>query len=272
MADAGLAALHDVDVKVEERGQDLNVAFTWERPVPAVVFERSGFVWAVFGRRSEVDSGRLTGNDWITGANQIRNDHATVLRLKVRAGLFLVMKRTGSRWVLTLTSSKGGPKNLLSPVAQPFHKNGPRVFVPAKDSARLVRIYDPEVGDELFTIPMLDSSAGVPIRHTYAEFQLLPTAQGLAIRPEIDNLLICAARHGVIATTKVGLALSAMDANSKQAESTYSASMKRPIMHLYNWRGGRKNDPKQFQISARNYCCVWRPRPRPAAIRLVGRW
>ncbi len=270
IADAGLAALHDVDVEVKESGEDLNLAFTWERAVPAAVFERSGYVWAIFGRRSEVDSQRLADNDWISGASQIRNDHATVLRLKVRPGLFPVMKRQGSRWTLTLTPSRGGPKTLLSPVAQPFHKNGPRVFIPAKDSARRIRIYDPEVGDELFAIPMLDSSAGVPIRHTYAEFQLLASAQGLTIRPEIDDLLIRAARHGVIATTKAGLALSALDANAQQADNTYSASMKRPIMHLYNWRGGRKDDPRKFDIYRKGL--LLRLASAPKAGRNKARW
>ncbi|MFP6748926.1 MAG: hypothetical protein VCD66_15155 [Alphaproteobacteria bacterium] len=270
VADAGRAVLHDVDVEVSENGEDLNLSFTWKRPVPAVVFERSGYVWAIFGRRSEVDSARLAGNDWITGANQIRNDQATVLRLKVRAGLFPVMKRQGSRWLLTLTPSRGGPSTLLSPVAQPFHKNGPRVFIPAKDSARQIRIYDPEVGDELFAIPMLDSGAGVPIRHTYVEFQLLASAQGLAIRPEIDDLEIRAARHGVIATTKTGLALSALDANSEQAESTYSASMKRPIMRLYNWRGGREEDPRRFDTYRKEL--LLRLASSPKAARNKARW
>ncbi len=270
MADTGLASLHDVDVEVNEKGEDLNLVFTWERSVPAVVFERSGYVWAVFGRRSEIDSSRLAGNDWISGANQIRNDHATVLRLKVRAGLFPVMKRQGSRWNLTLTPARGGPKTLLLPVAQPFHKNGPRVFVPAKDSARQVRIYDPEVGDELFTIPMLDSSAGVPISHAYVEFQILSTAQGLVIRPEIEDLVIRAARHGVIATTKDGLFLSALDANSEQAESTYSASMKRPVMHLYRWRGGRENNPEKFDEFRKQL--LLRLASAPKAGRNKARW
>ncbi|MBT4565055.1 MAG: hypothetical protein HOC44_18930, partial [Rhodospirillaceae bacterium] len=269
-ADVGIGELHDVKVDIAEKGDDLHLTFSWERAVPAVAFERSGYVWAVFGRRSEVDSRRLADNDWISGASQIRNDHATVLRLKVRAGLFPAMQRSGSRWLLKLTPARGGPKTLLSPVAQPFHKNGPRVFIPAKDSARLVRLYDPEVGDELFAIPMLDSSAGVPINHTYVEFQILPTAQGLAIRSEIDDLQIRAARHGVIATTKAGLALSALDANSEQAESTYSASMKRPIMHMYSWRGGRTEDPKAFDKFRK--ALLLRLASAPKAGRNKARW
>ena len=269
-ADVGIGELHDVKIAVDEDGNDLKLSFTWERAVPAVVFERSGYVWAVFGRRAAVDGRRLAGNDWISGANQIRNENATVLRLKVRAGLFPVMQRTGSRWLLTLTPSRGGPKTLLSPVAQPFHKNGPRVFIPAKDSARLVRIYDPEVGDELFAVPMLDSSAGIPINHVYAEFRLLPTAQGLAIRSEIDDLLIRAARHGVVATTKTGLALSALDANSEQAESTYAASMKRPIMHLYSWRGGREENHKEFDKFRKSL--LLRLASAPKAGRNKARW
>ena len=243
---ADVGELHDVNIEVAQKGEDLNLLFNWKIPVPAAVFERSGYVWAVFGRRSEIDGRRLTGNDWINGASQIRNDNATVLRLKIRAGLFPIMQRRGNFWQLTLTPSKGGPKTLLSPVAQPFHKNGPRVFIPAKDSARQVRLYDPEVGDEVYTVPMLDSGAGMPIRHSYVEFQLLATAQGLAIKPKVDDLEIRAARRGVIATTKAGLILSAVDSNSVEAANIYSASMKRPIMPLYDWRGGRQDDPAAF--------------------------
>lgn len=269
-ADPDAAKLHAVKVELAEKGDELRLLFTWEKPVPAAVFERSGYVWAVFGRRSEIDSRRLAGNDWITGASQIRNDYATVLRLKVRAGLFPVMHRRGNFWQLTLSPARGGPKTLLSPVPQPFHKNGPRVFIPAKDSGRQVRLYDPEVGDEVFAVPMLDSGAGMPIRHSYVEFQLLATAQGLAIRAEIDDLIIRAARRGVIATTKAGLVLSALDANSVQAATTYSASMKRPIMNLYDWRGGRKDDPKEFDVYRQTL--LQRQAAAPKAGRNKARW
>lgn len=262
--------LHDVSVELAEKDEELRLLFAWEKPVPAVVFERSGYIWAVFGRRSEIDSRRLLGNDWISGADQIRNDNATVLRLKVRAGVFPVMQRRGRFWQLTLTPARGGPKTLLSPVAQPFHKNGPRVFIPAKDSARQVRLYDPEVGDEVYAVPMLDSGAGVPIRHSYVEFQLLATAQGLVIKSEIDDLIIRAARRGVIATTKTGLVISAVDANSVHAASTYSASMKRPIMQLYNWRGGRPDDPKAFEDYHKTL--LFRLASAPKAGRNKARW
>ena len=269
-ADPDREKLHDVKIKLTEQGEDLQLTFSWEKPVPAVVFERSGYVWAVFGRRSEINSRLLTGNDWISSASQIRNDNATVLRFKVRAGLFPVVERRGSLWQLTLTPARGGPKTLISPVAQPFHKNGPRVFIPAKDSARQVRLFDPEVGDELFAVPMLDSGAGVPIRHSFVEFQLLATAQGLAIKAEIDDLLIRVARRGVIATTKSGLVLSALDGEAIQAESTYAASMKRPIMQLYNWRGGREDDPEAFE--AYRQTLLSRLASAPDAGRNKARW
>ncbi len=268
--DADSAKLHDVSIELAEKGEELRLLFTWEKPVPAVVFERSGYVWAVFGRRSEIDSRRLAGNDWISGATQIRNDNATVLRLKVRAGLFPVMQRRGRFWQLTLTPSGGGPKTLLSPVAQPFHKNGPRVLIPAKDSARQVRLYDPEVGDEVYAIPMLASGAGMPIRHIYVEFQLLATAQGLVIKSEIDDLIIRAARRGVIATTRTGLVISALDSDTVQAANTYSASMKRPIMQMYDWRGGRADDPKAFD--GYHKALLFRLASAPKAGRNKARW
>ncbi len=246
VVDADAGKLHNVRIELAEKGDELRLLFAWEKPVPAVVFERSGYVWVVFGRRSEIDSQRLIGNDWISGASQIRNNEATVLRLKVRAGLFPVMQRLGNFWHMTLSPLRGGPKTLLSPTPQPFHKNGPRVFIPALDSARQVRLYDPEVGDEIFAVPMLDSGAGMPIRHNYVEFQLLATAQGLVIKSAIDDLIIRAARHGVIATTRTGLVISALDANLVRSANTYSASMKGPLMQLYDWRGGREVDPKVF--------------------------
>ncbi|MDA1098916.1 MAG: hypothetical protein O2967_08005 [Proteobacteria bacterium] len=266
--DAG--EMHDVSIELDQKGEELRLLFAWEKPVPAAVFERSGYVWAVFGRRSNIDSRRLIGNDWISAANQIGNDNATVLRLKVRAGLFPVMQRRGRFWQLTLTPSRGGPNTLLSPVAQPFHKNGPRLFIPATDSARQVRLYDPEVGDEVYAIPMLDSGAGMPIHHSYVEFQLLATAQGLVIKAEIDDLIIRAAGRGVIATTKTGLVMSAVDPESVQAANTYSAAMKRPVMQLYEWRGGRAEDPKVFDDYRK--ALLFRLASAPKAGRNKARW
>ncbi|MDP6346233.1 MAG: hypothetical protein QF491_22040, partial [Alphaproteobacteria bacterium] len=206
-----------------------------------------GYVWIIFGALADFDGRRLAGNRWIAAANRVRHHEATVLRLKVHAGLFPVMKRQGSHWTLTLTSARGGPGKLIVPVSQPFHKDGPRVFIPAKESARQVLVYDPEVGDELYAVPMLGSGAGVPIRHGFVEFQLLASAQGLAIRSNIDDLAIRPVRHGVVVTSGNGLALSTLDATSEQAERTYAASMKRPITKLYRWRGGRGATPGQIE-------------------------
>jgi tetratricopeptide (TPR) repeat protein len=69
-------------------------------------------------------------------------------------------------------------------------------------------IDDPVVGDRLGVVTALAPAKGVPVRRTFVEMTLLPSAHGLAIEPRVDDLAVEAGPDLVRIGRPSGLALS----------------------------------------------------------------
>ena len=91
--------------------------------------------------------------------------------LKVREGLFANVTRRGSTWniefkpkYLTQTFTCKRPANWPT---------GPRVFIPLEGASSRIAIPDPEVGDDLAVIPILQDGRGRSQERSFAQFKLL---------------------------------------------------------------------------------------------------
>ena len=73
--------------------------------------------------------------------------------------------------------------------------DGPAILQAAVSGAtRVIRLADPGAGDELTVVTALGPAKGVPARRDFVQMAFLPSVQGMAIEPRVEDLNI--AREG----------------------------------------------------------------------------
>lgn len=234
-----------VTVTLATRDGGVDLSFTWPEPVAAAVFGRASYLWLVFDEPAQLDLRGVAADTGIAYADQLDSAINTVVRVRPREGLLPEVRRNGATWTLRLSPAAKPVSTDLLGVVQRQDSGTSRLFVPVIDTGERTIVYDPEVGDELMVVPLRGSGVGVARRQDYVDFRLLQTAQGLVIRPNVDDLSITPLRNGVAISGPIGLAVSSpeMRSNTSQRDAgrvRYKASLKRPILHFTNWRGGEE--------------------------------
>ena len=215
----------------------VTLRFDWDRPAGLAVFRRAGALWVVFDRPSKPDLDRLrdAGGNVVRAVSQIPHEGATILRLDAVAGINPVPRRDGLSWLLEFYRQPVEAANRLDVNVQPQTRRG-RVLVPVSEATTVFAVTDPEAGDNLIVVPTLPASYGMTYPYEFAHFALLPTGQGVAVRPRIDNLQVRAVPQGVEITSPDGLALSEVP---PEAEAQIVFGLNRPlsrVLDLDKWR------------------------------------
>lgn len=189
----------------------IQIVFPWQIPTPAAIFQRADYLWAIFSRASQADFSNLISkfSDRLITAEQLSNRHATILRFKIPADLFISVNRSELDWTVNLTATPSLPSYPLVAERELDVRGGARIFVPVIDTGGRWDLRDPEVGDLLAVVPVLSPGYGMAEERMFAEFHLLPTAQGVVIQPLSDRVDIDPRRNGVRIVGEDGLVLSA---------------------------------------------------------------
>ncbi len=189
----------------------LLVSFKWQNPTTAAVFERAGYNWILFGGSGPFNIspiGKEFAKDLIS-IESIKIMRGLAFRLKVREGLFANVTRRGSNWNVEFKSNKRQLNRPLLARGQPNWPTGPRVFIPVEGASSRIAIADPEVGDDLAVIPILQDGRGRAQERIFAQFKLLQSAQGIVVERRSDDIRVATANYGVeISSPNIGLALS----------------------------------------------------------------
>jgi len=190
-----------------ERGAALD--FTWSRPVPAAFLIRAGYLWSVFappaGEPVEVPfalASPLPGH--LGPGERVEASGGMALRFALRRPLAATVERVGAQWRVVFGAAPTAPQAVrIEGAAGP-----PRLRIHTGEAARLVRLTDPEVGDQLVLWPLLAAGRGQPSARRLVELELLPTAQGLAWRARSDDLRVQASEDALELVATDGLRLS----------------------------------------------------------------
>jgi hypothetical protein len=232
-----------VSVDVDREGPALTLQFNWREPVSAAVFRRDGVVWALFGRPSRMDLGgmRVVGRGIIEKAAQLRLEGATLIKLDVPSSISAELRREADTWIMSLQPRR--PVSLAKegivpkPVNGPPH--GPHVLLSGPTPERIFRFRDPVVGDEVIAVPLAEPENGVPMPRKFVDFELLRSAQGIAILPVSETLDVRADEAGVLVTSPRGLMIS-RDKDLKAQRRT--AEERRPLSHIREWSYGPERE------------------------------
>jgi hypothetical protein len=144
------------------------------------------------------------------------------------------------------------PQNLRPSVAIPVefkmtNGNQPSLFMTVNRPGPVIQLNDPEMGDTIFVVPNKITGRGINGERNYADFSLLPTAQGVAVIPKSTTVKVQSEIDGVLVTAESGLNIS-LPTNFKKREEQaggleeYGPSIaertnKPPMISFGEWRG-----------------------------------
>jgi tetratricopeptide (TPR) repeat protein len=222
----------------------VTLRFDWQEPVAAAVFRRAGSLWVIFDQDSPVDIASLkaASGNVVRAIEKVPTEQATVLRFDTVAGVNPGLRRDGLAWMLDFRQQPLGPSTPIEAEAQPNSPIGARIFLPVPEPGRAVVVRDTDVGDNLVVIPVIPLGYGIERRREYPQLQILPSAQGVVVRPRIDDLRVRPLRQGIELTSGGGLQISSV---TPQAAAAASLGVMRPLTRIFDlgqWREGELSD------------------------------
>lgn len=197
-------------VKVTRVNDGVRFAFPGLGDAPAVVFERAGYVWALFETDVTVEAPKLTTEHapYVDASEPIGVKGLSGVRLRTTRDALVTARHADGHWEVSV-----GDTVLDTPTALKIRRGvradgGGKFYTQAPDAGRTYRITDPEIGDNLALVPLPAPVRGVLSPAETVDLEVLPSAQGLAFRPIADDVNIATSPSGeVSATRSAGLML-----------------------------------------------------------------
>lgn len=217
----------------------ISLRFDWDEPVAAAVFPRAGALWIVFDQQSKtlnLDALRAAGGNAIRSIDLIPSNNGTVLRLVALAGINPTLKRDGFAWIFNFKKQSLQLNKAINAKAQPNSPIGPRIFMPVQEPGEPVVVTDPEVGDRLIVIPVVPLGNGVVRRYMYPQLQVLPSSQGIVIRPWVDNIRVRSLRQGVEISSSGKLLISTVSRAAAAGSKSGGLRSLTRILDFKRWR------------------------------------
>lgn len=181
-------------------------------PSSIAVYPRAGQLYIVFDRPMPIGAGKLSGpgSELMGAVEPVPATGGSVFRTKIGPMVWPTVERQGTAWRIL---SSGRPANMgsagdLRVEPDPDFLLGARLLVRAPDAANVVQFADPDVGDRIQVVPLPTPGRGLPEPHRYPDLEVMPSYQGVVVRPISDNVTVRAIKEGVELTTAGGLHLS----------------------------------------------------------------
>ncbi len=200
-----------ITARRDEWGVTLN--FPWHERTATAVFLRGKYLWIVFNKKKKLDVSSLTqppASTYIDEVRQMNVKGHSVLHITTRGTTDAIVKKTSGKeiWTVTLTAEPlipASPIQVQHNTAPPLR---PHFFLPVLQISEPVKLKDPLIGDQLLVIPLYKPGEAVSRTRKTVEFNLLKTAQGIAVEPLSDELRTVMLRNGIKLSVPGGLQLS----------------------------------------------------------------
>ncbi len=234
------------------RGENAaTLKFEWTQPTALAIFKRAGYTWMVFDRAGKITTDAETDAviEVIGGLENLSQPSALILRFKSLAGLEPSVWGDKMDWQIDLKPQRLRP-NVAIPVDHHAIAPGQSgVFLSVAQAGRVILLDDPIVGDQIYAATVRTVGRGISGEREFPEFTLLPSLQGIALLPKVDNLKVIPDYEGFLIATDQGLYLSGNQdqkpkaSGKKEPEIMYGPEMRDPrktnppILKYSEWRG-----------------------------------
>ncbi|WP_431857959.1 tetratricopeptide repeat protein [Azospirillum sp.] len=197
--------------KPVEREKGPILVFDAGGPAAAAVYPRAGYLYVVFDKPLPIGAGTVTG----PGAEQVGTVEpvpatgGSAFRTRIGPFIWPQVERQGTVWrIVPMTRLTAPLAEELRVDSEPDFLLGARIVVRALDAANVVQLTDPEVGDRLHVVPLPRPGQAINETRRYPDLEVLPSFQGIAVRPINDALTVRPVKEGVELTSAGGLFLS----------------------------------------------------------------
>ena len=177
----------------------------------AIAYRRAGFIWVGFDRSFEptLDAAKKLKNPFLKEILLAPIPGFTLLRLDTPESISPLMLRDKSEWLVELAQQPLSPQEPITPESIIGRPGQPAsVFLREPGEKRVVRVLDPEVGDEIILIPTSTVGRGIQGNRDYIQFIFPRTAQGIVVIPYADSVQVTKDQSGIFVGDPDGLYIS----------------------------------------------------------------
>ena len=165
-------------------------------------FRRNKYVWIVFGQRTPIQTAALVqqSSTLIDRIDQIPSGVATILRVQTKSPKINVSKvqLNGENWQIEFSQSPMQPSSQISFGVSQTGQQGAQLLMPAEGPGQLFKFQDPDVGDTLQVVTVGTAGLGMDGERAYPEFQILASAQGVAIETFNEDLALAKLEKSIV--------------------------------------------------------------------------
>lgn len=189
------------DVKIEASEEDKqeekvevlgSMSFSWDHPTHSAVFRKDGYLWAVFDRKKDFDVKELVGQvkSIVDFAVIIPHSKITVIRMVTRPNVYERVRKEKLLWIVDFVEKPVKLSKSIDVQTQYSDFDGFKLHLNVNNAGKVYSLVDPEIGDEVFVVPVVDSSYSVPLKYDLPDLELLNSSQGVVIIPKNDKLKV----------------------------------------------------------------------------------
>lgn len=197
-----------VNISASDDSAVLRFPFTERMAISA--FIRNNTLWVVLGKKtplnlSDFDSLPKT----VIGKAEILPGDVTALRIPVSDNINVstAAEENSFEWAVLLTQAKKMPASPLKVDINTDPPAPPHVFINTLESGEPVQLRDPVIGDYLIVTPLFKLGEGTLYERDFIEFNLLQTAQGVAVAKKADDVSVVSLRNGLRVSMPQGATL-----------------------------------------------------------------
>ena len=223
------------------------IAFSSAKTFGLSVFERGDNIYIVNDDPDLLISPQITGPDAaeLTPPDPTETDNAKIYQARRLLGSYLTTQGGGLLWKVIVTGNQIDKKPVNPQrvgAAQNETFSGKLIF-PFEEPSKIINLKDPITGRDLKIVTSKTSKDYTGPQRSFPEFDILPSAAGMAIMPRVDDLNIKITDQGVEISRPKGLALLSQDRVQrneavKQIGSASTNSNAKRIFDFKNWQLG----------------------------------
>ncbi len=240
----------EIVVTINEQEGDIVLSFAWDSRVAVAALRRGRHNLLLFGDNQPIDISALQQHPAIKQPQALVLEDAVLLVFYTDYDGMIVEREDGKYiWNFRLTKDSALPTYAIRTQTKTEPPLKPHLFMPVLQSTAAVKLRDPIIGDEITIIPLYRAGEGVYPRRNFVEFSLLATAQGVAIKPNIEGLRVARLRNGLkITKPKTGIVLSEDLPPLSVAGQSSSIAAEGDILFPYDmWKPPEDIDKYKFE-------------------------
>lgn len=241
---------NEVQAQVAPVEGGVKLSFKFDIPTPAAIFQRADVLWMMFDNPARMASLPPLPPEIAHSPELSVIDGVNVVRVQLARKTLVSARSDGERWDIVIGQQ---PIAVGEPVlfTRQLSSDGLSVAsanIPMVD--RVITIEDPLIQDYISVALAMGPAHSVQKTQRFIDFEVLPTAHGLAVVPRASDVTIRTFLDQVTVSRPSGLLLSANIAEAVQGREAFDPTFHKPWVEEQLARKFREHERMLFGKSA----------------------